>query len=111
MAFKDDYVDTGGLSYVTTEEKDVLIAEGVVFPITNVRFDEGGGYKGKDRFLATVELEGEERALSVDAESVPTRIRLFNKLVSYFGGDEAEPVPVKIVLSPTDNRTQLFELV
>jgi hypothetical protein len=109
-AFKDEFIDEGGRTYLSAEEKAVLVKEGATLPVTECRFDEGGGYKGKDRFLLAVDLEGESRLLSFDAESVPSRVRLLNKLAAYFNREDAETTDIKVVLAD-DGRTQLIELV
>jgi len=57
---------SGGGNYVSEAEKIVLAEEGIAFPLVKVEFQPDNTFNGKPRprFVATTEIEGEERLMS-----------------------------------------------
>lgn len=92
--FSDEYQDTGGLSFVSREEKEVLITSGAAFPALKV-------YKGESRFgpryLIITELDDEERALSFAAGTVESRDRMLDALEEFLEREDAEVPTFKLV--------------
>lgn len=113
MAFKDEYQDFGGASFIGSEEKKALADDGTEFTIKGVYFREKGGYQGKsDAYVLTLDLDDEERALSFTANlpegGVPSRDRMLAEMVGYLDRDDAEPIEAKLVKK---GQSFLLELV
>jgi hypothetical protein len=53
-----------GGNYLSKEEKELLGDEGAITPVIQVVYEEEGGYNGKDRFVLTTEIEGEQKDAS-----------------------------------------------
>jgi len=92
MAFKDEFVDIGGGSWVGKEEKQELIDSATEFSISAVIYDPTNKYG--PRYVVKFELDGEERSLGFGAESVESRDRMLASLATYLDEHEDETVPV-----------------
>lgn len=92
MSFFDEYKDIGGGDYVSSEEKDVLIDNGIPFQITDVVYQEES--KFGERFVTRVQLpdpetgEKAERLMSFGAGTVESRDRMLRALAEWL--DEAD---------------------
>lgn len=95
MGFFDQYKDEGGLAYIGAEEKAALSKAQTVLPI--VRAWHGEGQFGP-KYVAIVEVDGEERAMSFGAGTVESRDRMFDALIEYFDSEE-DVAPVNVVLT------------
>jgi hypothetical protein len=87
------YNQGAGKSFVSTEEKDVLIDEGTPLVFTAVTF---GPSKYGERFIATTEIEGEERAIGFPAGTVESRDAQLHDLQTWLA-DGGEAPTLKIV--------------
>lgn len=94
MGFFDEFDDTSGASFIKKEEKAVLLANATPLPVVSVKYQATSKYG--PRYLLAVELEGEERTLSFNAESVESRDRMLDALKDYMSREDAEPVTVYI---------------
>lgn len=96
MGFFDEYVDDSpGSIFVTSDEKEELVAAGTVFPITAVTFDPEGGYEDADRYVADILLADTERKLSLQAGSVDSRDRMLASMQEFIART-GEAVNVKL---------------
>ena len=95
--FFESYIDDspGGNQYVSGDEKELLAAEGTVFAIKSVKFEETGGYKDTPRFLLGITLNDEDRKLGFQAEAVDSRDRMLTAMADYFANGGA-PVNARI---------------
>jgi hypothetical protein len=95
--FFDTYEDEGfdGSAFLTKAEKEVLIEEGVAFPVTSVHAAES---KFGPRWIVGVEIEGEPRLVGFSRGMVFSRDRLLVALEDYLAEDGAEPPECKITL-------------
>lgn len=101
--FFDEYQDIGG-NFVSAEEKQYLIDNGVPFPITAVVEDHAFG---QDRFVAKVELPEDvsedadwtelvERNIAFPKSGVESRDRMLDQMKEYLLRPDSEPVTVKL---------------
>lgn len=96
--FFDEYQDdtpNGGGSFLTGKEKELLIDEGVVFPIVSVT---SATTKFGPRWIVGIELEGESRAVGFSKGKVFSRDRMLTAMQAHLdnGGD---PIETKIALN------------
>lgn len=97
MGFFDTYEDEGGdKTYVTSAEKATLIENGTSFSVNGVEFQKGQGYKGADRYLLTITLEGEDRKLSFGTGTVDSRDRMLGAMAEFLATDGATAPVVRI---------------
>jgi hypothetical protein len=95
---KFQYEDEGGSGFLTKAEKEVLIEEGTVFPVTAVTDPYENEYKGKVRLRRNVviDLEGEPKKLGFalgDSNGDETsRDRELAALATFFAEDP-DPEP------------------
>lgn len=102
MGFFDTYEDEGGdKTYIGKAEKADLIRNKTAFAIESVTFEPGKGYQGGDRFLAIINLNGEERKLSFGAGSVESRDRMLTAMGEFLASEEGQPVTVIIEEVPS----------
>ncbi len=100
MSFFDTFQDIGGGDWVSSDEKDIIIAEGIPFEITSVVDDDGNKYG--PRFVLGLLLPNpetgdvEERKIGFAKASVESRDRMLIAMQAYFGSDESSPVEVKL---------------
>lgn len=85
MGFFDGYKEEGGLNYIGSEEKAVIIKEGL--PLTFLRAWTGEGQFGP-KYTVVVEYDGEERAVSFPAGKVESRDRMLDAMIEYVDVDE-----------------------
>jgi hypothetical protein len=96
--FFDQYTTVpSGLSYVGKDEKAVLIREGAPLTIHSISKQPDQFNPGKDRYVLTVELDGEQRGMAFGAGTVFSRDALLESMAEYLTGETAEPVTVKLV--------------
>lgn len=100
--YTDEHSDTGtGGEFLTAEEKELLIEEGVGFPILSVgKADTKFG----ERYMVGTELEGEPRMIGFSTGKVFSRDRALDAIKLWLETGGAAPV-VKIVIS---GRSQLL---
>lgn len=100
MSFFDEYKDIGGGEYVSSDEKNVLIENGIPFQMTDVVYQEES--KFGERFVTRVLLpdpetgEEEERLMSFGAGTVESRDRLLRALAEWLDEADNEPPYVKL---------------
>ena len=99
MGFWDSYEenDTSGLSFVSKEEKAVLIKNAVAFPVQGVR-EHNGKFGAKYLILTVLPGSDEQRAITFarTPENPSSRDRLFESIAEYLETDGAEP-PVVVI--------------
>lgn len=100
MAFWDEYKEVGG-NFVKAPEKQILMDEGVPFPILKVVEDQAN--KFGPRYAATVVLpegvegvEAGERVISFPIGTVESRDRMLNQMETYLDREDADDVVVKL---------------
>jgi hypothetical protein len=99
MSFWDSYKDTGG-NYISAEEKQVLIDEGVPLTVVSIIEDERNKYG--PRYVAKVLApnpetgDTEERNIGFPIGTVESRDRMLDQMASYLEEDGQEPVVVKL---------------
>lgn len=103
MSFWDGYVSTaGGGKYISADEKQVLIDQGVVFSIKALTKDLENQYG--PRYVSFVDIPpaeegGEvlEAKISFPLESgVDSRDSMLRNMEDYFDKEDSEPVKVKL---------------
>jgi hypothetical protein len=100
VSFFDGYKDIGGGQYVGSDEKDVLIENGIPFQMTDVVYQEES--KFGERFVTRVLLpdpetgETEERLLSFGVGTVESRDRMLRALAEWLDEGDNEPPYVKL---------------
>lgn len=100
MSFFDEYKDIGGGEYVSSDEKNVLIDNGIPFQMTDVVYQEES--KFGERFVTRVMLpdpesgEETERLMSFGAGTVESRDRLLRALAEYLDDASNDPPFVKL---------------
>lgn len=100
MSFFDTYRDIGGGAYVSADEKQVLIDNGIPFQVTDVVYQEES--KFGERFVTRVLLpdpetgDTEERLMSFGAGTVESRDRLLRALAEWLDDASNEPPFVKL---------------
>lgn len=100
MSFFDEYKDIGGGDYVSSDEKNVLIDNGIPIQITDVVYQEES--KFGERFVCRVMLpdrdlgEAEERLMSFSAGTVESRDRMLRALAEWLDEGDNEPPWVKL---------------
>jgi hypothetical protein len=94
VGFYDEFVDTGGGNFIGKEEKAELIESATPLPVNRVIKGES---KFGPRYVLTVSLDGEDRALSFTAGSVESRDRMLDALQGYLADNEGETVNVVMV--------------
>lgn len=100
MSFFDNYEDAGPGNWVSADEKDAIIENGIPFKIIAVTYEEEGKYG--DRFVLRIELpnpetgEEEERLMGYGAGTVESRDRMLRSMKSYLEDADAVPPEVKI---------------
>lgn len=101
--FFDGYKSTAeGGKYLSAEEKQVLIDNGVVFEITALTYDPENQYG--PRWVAFVTIPpAEEGGEALDAKvafptgsGVDSRDNMLTAMNEYFGKEDAEPTKVKL---------------
>lgn len=103
MGFFDTYVDFGSAKYVTRDEKNVLMNNGIPFTIKSVTRDDDN--KFGPRYVCSVLLpdpttgDEEERNMAFSIGKVESRNRMLGQLSEYLKGEGAEPVRVKLELN------------
>lgn len=103
MGFFDEHTYApSGLSFISKEEKQVLINESVPFSILNVTKAVDTKYPNPDgtpkfRYTLVVDLEGEERGLGISS-GVPSRDAMLDDMGTYLS-NKGEPVTVKIEMA------------
>jgi hypothetical protein len=90
--FSEVFQDTGGASFIGSEEKKQLVADKTPLVVDRAYLAVGGGYKGGDQYVVIVTLDGEERALGFGAEAVQSRDRFLSSMIAYLDREDAEPV-------------------
>jgi hypothetical protein len=99
-SFRDKYPDLGGGNWVSGDEKDVIIEQGIPFEITSVQDDDANKYG--PRFVLQVVLpnpetgDEEDRQIGFAKGTVESRDRDLTNLKSFLADDEAEKVLVKL---------------
>lgn len=102
MAFFDNYQDIGeGGKYVSGDEKNFLIENGIEFEIQGLTYDAANKYGPRWVLFCQIPNaetgEPEERKLGFQTESgADTRDAMLKAMDDYFHGDNAEPVKVKL---------------
>lgn len=101
MGFFDTYEDDGpadGGQYISKSEKAELIENGTPVTISKVEFQPEKGYKGSDRFLLTVTVDGseDERFLSFGTGTVDSRDRMLTAMQEYLSANEGQTVTIVI---------------
>lgn len=101
MGFFDVFQDEGapdGGPYISKSEKADLIANATPVTISKVEFQPEKGYKGSDRYLLTVTVDGndEERALSFGTGTVDSRDRMLAAMSEFLDANPGETVAVVI---------------
>jgi hypothetical protein len=81
--------------YIGADEKDELVAESTELEVVSV---EQGTSQYGERFVVTINLDGEERGLSYPVAGVGSRTELLASLADYLA-NEKDQVPVFITLS------------
>lgn len=100
MGFFDEYKDIGGGSYISADEKAVLIENGIPFQITDVQYQEESKYG--ERYVCRVLTpdpesgETEERLMSFTAGTVESRDRMLKALEAWLEEGDNEPPYVKL---------------
>lgn len=101
--FFDDYQDLGGGGkFLSKDEKDFLIENGIAFEITAVGYDPDNQYGPRYVAFCNVphpEEEGEieEKKISFPTETgVDSRDAMLKAMKDYLTGEDAEPVKVKL---------------
>lgn len=102
QGFFDTYRDEGGGQFLSAEEKELLIDEGVAFPVTSVASSES---EFGPRWVVGIELEGEPRLVGFSRGKVFSRDRLLEALQGYLAEEGAEPPELRIVMN---KRSQLL---
>lgn len=96
MGFFDGYEDTGGISYVSGEEKAVLIKNEV--PLEVIRIFESDHAEYGPKYNIVITLDGEERVISFKKGSVFSRDRMLAAMREYLEAkDEGEPNPEVVI--------------
>ncbi len=96
MGFFDENPATQGGDFVSSEEKDELIASGQAFEIVGVNV---GGSQWGEKFYVTVLLDGETRTISFGKggdSPVESRDRMLDAAVRWFADGKA---PFSVVLT------------
>ena len=99
MSFFDEYKEIGG-NFVSADEKQVLMDQGIPFQIIAVVDDDGNKYGA--RFVAKALVpdpesgDEEERAISFPKDTVESRDRMLSEMQKYLEREDAEPVMVKL---------------
>lgn len=95
MSFFENYSDEGGGTFLSKDEKQILIDEAVPFSIVSIERDAGDKYG--ERNLLTIELEGEQRKVGFSREKAYSRNRMIDAMAEHLaaGGD---PVVARIEL-------------
>jgi hypothetical protein len=99
MGFYDEYKEIGG-NWINSDEKNVMIEEGIPFEITAIQHDEANKYG--PRFVATVVVpnpetgDEETRSLGFPKGTVESRDRMIVAMEEYLGSDKPEPLIVKL---------------
>lgn len=104
MSFWDNYRDVGGASsgkYISSDEKQVLIDNGVVFEITALQEDRENKYG--PRYVAFVTIPASDDDDPLDAKisfpldsGVDSRDTMLRNMEQYLEKDDSEPVKVKL---------------
>lgn len=102
MAFFDEYQDIGGGGkYLSSDEKQFLIDNGIAFEINKLAVDEDNQYG--PRYVAFVTVpnqesgEGEERKVGFPLGSgAESRDSMLKAMDRYLQGEDGEPVKVKL---------------
>jgi len=100
VSFFDEYKDIGGGEYVSSDEKNVLIENGIPLKITDVAYQEES--KFGERYVCRVLLpdpetgDEEERLMSFSAGTVESRDRMLKAMAEYLDDADAEPPLVKL---------------
>ncbi|MGH7273712.1 MAG: hypothetical protein ACREIQ_04560 [Nitrospiria bacterium] len=96
--FFETFNNTSGLSWITGEEKELLVNADVALPVLSV--GEGPGYQpGTKQYYFVTELDGEARAIGFGAGSVESRDRMFVALQEFLEQEDAETPLVKVIRS------------
>lgn len=91
IGFFEQYDTSGdGLDFIGKEEKESLIENRT--PLKVVRAFRAVSQFGP-RYVAVVELDGNERAIGFGAEVVESRDRLFDALIEYFDQEGEQDAP------------------
>ncbi len=93
MGFFDNFEDTSGASFIGKDEKEELIKDATVLPVLRISLGES---QYGERYLVTVDLDGEERAITFNTGSVESRDRMLAALANYLDSEDAEPVSVVV---------------
>jgi hypothetical protein len=95
--FFAQYEDEGGdAQYLSKAEKQALIDNATAFEVKAVAFQPEKGYKGSDRFLLTIDLDGETRLLSFGTGTVDSRDRMLGAMSKYLQTPDASSPKVRI---------------
>ncbi len=85
MGFFDSYSDEGGGGlFLSKDEKQILIDEGVPFDIVAIDIEDDKKFEQKKRYVLTIDLEGETRKLGFGRGSVFSRDRLLDAMIQHF---------------------------
>ena len=93
--FKDERDDGDSSAFLSAAEKQLLIDEGVAFPITSV---SSANTQFGPRWILGIEVEGEPRMLGFSKGKVFSRDRMLVALEAHFDNG-GEPPEVKIVMN------------
>lgn len=94
--FSEVYQDTGGLPFVSEDEKEALIETGAEFPALRVYRGEGQ-WGPKYNLVTVLPDEDEEKVMAFSAGSVDSRDRLLDRLIDFLEEEEdAEPTVFKL---------------
>lgn len=99
-SFFDEYEDLGGGNWISSEEKAVMIENGIPFDVLSVVEDPAGKYGARFvlKVLCPDSTTGEmtERQIGFAQNSVESRDRMLHQMKEYLAREDAKPVSVKI---------------
>ena len=100
-SFFDTFQDTSSSGYLNKDDKQVLIDNGISFPITSVKVEDHPEYG--ERYVCGVtvpslenEGETEDRLLSFPIGTVESRDRMLEAMSKWLDDPTAEPPVVKL---------------
>lgn len=94
-SFFETFEDEGGLSYVSSEEKAILVRDKVPFKVLRVWHGEG---QFGPKYTLVVDFDGEERAISFGSGKVESRDRMLDAMIEYLD-QEGDPEPPVVYIA------------
>lgn len=105
MGFFDEFKDTSGGAYVGKDDKQVLMEQGISFPIIALKVEDSPTYG--ERYIATVVIPGgvfdgegddveRERLISFPKGTVESRDRMLTAMLAWLDDPTNEPPVVKL---------------